>query len=89
MAGHLLEHHSTTGAYARNAENNEVSPNNSKACCWCLAGALMSISLQLELDYNLLHDAAGKLIGRDNLASTWDFPLTTNRLQVVEKLKSA
>lgn len=95
MMGHLLEHHPTTYAYARNKSHYPVSGTNESAVCWCLVGASQAVAKVLNISSVGLRNGALKALWRDSgtnadLVNIWDSWFSTwTHAQIVERLKSA
>jgi hypothetical protein len=88
MAGHLLEHHPTTGTLARDLSGYAVKENSPDACEWCLSGALQVVANSLKLDDVKFFSRAYKILGLNwgNAVHKWDSS-ESNRGRIVKALK--
>jgi hypothetical protein len=90
VTGHLLEHHSTTGNYARNRYGHPVSPYSLNASCFCYIGAqrlmedyLVSPAETVGLYVYECDKAAGI-----KFAGEWDDADPNERLAIARRLQN-
>jgi hypothetical protein len=89
MVGHLLEHHPTTGFYAKNSTGGFESPDDKLATCWCFLGANSVVSIKLGLDFRELLDVTKKqtIPHATCVAGHWDNADDSTRLEIAKKLQ--
>jgi urocanate hydratase len=92
LTGHLLEHHGTTGAYAKNREGETCSRYSDYASCWCYVGAQDVV--RGLLDQSILADYNGSYTRRCDRAAgieyadQWDGAAPDEQLRIARKLQN-
>jgi hypothetical protein len=91
VVGHLLEHHPTQGAWARNKMGVALPyATHPGAVCWCLSGAIQLVGLGFLHGSFDLHLAAFKRLESESLLHVaWDKRDPEWRAWAVERLKTA
>ena len=102
VVGHLLEHHPTTTAEARDRDGARTDSCAESACYWCLAGAIDVVCTRAAGRMRMLnsdvfmrafmllfpgHEDGGQSCRR--LVQAWDLGGPEWRAQAVERLKTA
>jgi hypothetical protein len=89
MLGHLLEHHPTTGYYAKTVRGHCIGWAEKNASCFCYFGGMNAVSVALgrnrydEGIYDSCVEVTGLRTGRD-----WDCLTDEERLEVAKKLQA-
>jgi hypothetical protein len=97
VVGHLLEHHPTTNASARDARGISVSVLDPDASRYCLTGALVLVAERFQIDVDSLFLSAARLVcgskfltsEASGLSFRWDRQGPGWRREAVEQLKRA
>ncbi len=87
--GQLLLHNPTTGASARDAQGDPVSPLNTSACCFCYTGAACFVAEYTGISWlRLDRICADVLVGRSDslVPQDWDEAGNKQRKAWAQKL---
>jgi len=86
-AGKLLLEKPTTGYFARTVEGESCGVLDAEADCFCFEGALLRMSLKLNLPFHRLRDKA-RLVSGCKTANTWDYAGADRQMEIANKLAS-
>lgn len=90
MVGHILEHHSTTGVFARTKEGAPVLAHNPSATYWCALGAESLVEYALKFnsaESSYLNQITSVIMGSPCRGLKWDSISYEKRLAYARKLQ--
>lgn len=89
MVGHLLEHHSTTGSYARTKTGHHTTATDEDASCFCFVGAVWAVTRKMGGNWKILANECSSHLNWTGLQEPkqWDSATDSQRLAWARKLQ--